>query len=229
MTGMLSWAVAASLPFGACFPVAPGVERLTAGDLALAAPVFASAPAQAVVAFAPGPGSQRVFRAPELRRLALRLGLASGQQQDFCFARRMSVLEPARVVDAMRRGLPEGRIELVDYSRGPAPEGELVFPAKALWHRSTETVWNGFVRYGNGRRFPVWAKVRVGTPPPPVVRGEKVTVEAWSGRARLELEAIAEASGAAGERVAVRNPESKKRFFARVSGKARVSVGKEAP
>jgi flagella basal body P-ring formation protein FlgA len=59
-----------------------------------------------------------------------------------------------------------------------------------------------------------------------VTRGETVKVEVHSGNARLEFEAQAEASGAAGQTIPVLNPVSKKRFQARVEGKGRVSVGK---
>jgi flagellar basal body P-ring formation chaperone FlgA len=223
MTGLLAWAVAA------CLPVAPGAKHITAGDLARADANFAAAPAGAVVAFAPSPGSQRFFRAAELRRLALRLRLLPGAEQDLCFSRRMSVLTPGRLLEAMQAALPAGRVELVDFSRQAAPEGDLVFSAKALQRGSAETFWNGFVRYGGDRRFPIWTKVRVETPPPPVARGEKVMVDVWSGAIHLEVEALAESSGAEGERVALRNLESKKRFFARVSGTARVAVGNPMP
>ena len=55
--------------------------------------------------------------------------------------------------------------------------------------------------------------------------GETVRVEVWNGAAHLKLEARAEASGALGQMIPVRNPDSQKRFLARVEGKGRVSVG----
>jgi len=61
--------------------------------------------------------------------------------------------------------------------------------------------------------------------PKAVVRGDTVTVEAFTGGAHLEMEAVAEASGAVGEMVSVQNPDSHRRFSARVEGKGRVSVG----
>jgi len=61
--------------------------------------------------------------------------------------------------------------------------------------------------------------------PREVMRGDIVTVDVRDGGAHLELEAQAEASGAVGEIVVVRNPESHRRFPARVEGKGRVSVG----
>jgi flagella basal body P-ring formation protein FlgA len=55
--------------------------------------------------------------------------------------------------------------------------------------------------------------------------GETVRVDVWSGGAHLKLEARAEASGALGQMIPVRNPDSQKRFLARVEGKGRVSIG----
>jgi flagella basal body P-ring formation protein FlgA len=57
-----------------------------------------------------------------------------------------------------------------------------------------------------------------------VERGETVKVEVISGAARLEAQGIAEASGARGEMISVRNPESKRRFRARVESQGRVAV-----
>jgi flagella basal body P-ring formation protein FlgA len=57
-----------------------------------------------------------------------------------------------------------------------------------------------------------------------VIRGESVHVDARIGPARLEFQGVAEASGASGQVIPVKNPQSKKRFFARVEGKGRVVV-----
>lgn len=59
---------------------------------------------------------------------------------------------------------------------------------------------------------------------PEIVRGDAVTVEVQSGEAHLTLEGLAETSAAHGQRITVRNPETQKRFYARVEGKGRVSV-----
>jgi flagella basal body P-ring formation protein FlgA len=57
-----------------------------------------------------------------------------------------------------------------------------------------------------------------------VERGETVKVEVISGAARLEAQGIAESSGARGDIISVQNPESKRRFRARVESQGRVSV-----
>ena len=57
-----------------------------------------------------------------------------------------------------------------------------------------------------------------------VRRGDSVRVVVRNGGAQLELDGWAESSGAAGDTVYVRNPDSARRFTARVEGKGRVIV-----
>jgi flagella basal body P-ring formation protein FlgA len=59
-----------------------------------------------------------------------------------------------------------------------------------------------------------------------VLRGETVRVEAVRGGARLELECVAEGSGAIGDIVPILNPVSQRRFPARVESKGRVVATK---
>jgi flagella basal body P-ring formation protein FlgA len=65
--------------------------------------------------------------------------------------------------------------------------------------------------------------------PKVVARGDTVTVEVFNGAAHLELDAVAEGAGAIGETIPVQNPDSHKRFTARVVGKGKVSVGSPPP
>jgi flagella basal body P-ring formation protein FlgA len=51
-----------------------------------------------------------------------------------------------------------------------------------------------------------------------------VKVEVINGGAKLEAEGVAEAAGALGETITVRNPDSKRSFRARVEGPGKVSV-----
>ena len=276
------------MALAACLLLRPEADTIQTGDLAPASPSLRHLPPDIVLAPAPAPGMPRVFHAAELRRLELRLGTAPAPEEDLCVARPMAPLDPARILEAMRRQLPEGQVDLLDFSRRPAPQGTLQFPISGL-RRGSAGYWDGFVSYGGGQRFAVWAKVRVrlvtqavvaaegltagrpvsaaqlrvverDVPPdsaviqkiedalgkqprrsiragtvlrpgdlertPDVVPGDRVTVEVWSGRAHLELDGRAETAGSAGERIAVRNPNSKQRFFARVEGKGKVSVGK---
>jgi flagella basal body P-ring formation protein FlgA len=58
--------------------------------------------------------------------------------------------------------------------------------------------------------------------PPDVLRGETVHVEVRSGGAQLIFDGQAQGSGSAGQSVAVVNPQTHKRFQARVEGPGRV-------
>lgn len=60
--------------------------------------------------------------------------------------------------------------------------------------------------------------------PKAVSTGDAVRVSVRSGAAQLELDAVAEGSGAIGETVFVRNPDSHRRFRARVEARGRVAV-----
>jgi flagella basal body P-ring formation protein FlgA len=65
--------------------------------------------------------------------------------------------------------------------------------------------------------------------PPDVARGDTVKVEVRCGAAMLAFEGRAEASGTAGQTVAVVNPRTRKRFQARVDGPGRVSIEGATP
>jgi flagella basal body P-ring formation protein FlgA len=96
------------------------------------------------------------------------------------------------------------------------------FPATAPFPKACEEV------AGKWPRAAIRAGVAIAAAmienPKEVVRGDTVTVDVRDGAAHLELEARAEASGAAGETIPILNPVSHKIFLARVEGKGRVSV-----
>jgi flagella basal body P-ring formation protein FlgA len=269
-----------------CLSLDPSSDRVTAGDLARAWPALAVISAGTPVGYAPAPGIDRVYTPAELRRVGLRLGVEDAPETAVCIRIPTAPPDPARWIEAMRKSMPEARIELLEYSRYPVPAGEAVFPRSAL---QLSGRWNGYVGYAGSRRFPVWTRVRarvensrvvaaeslpagrviaaeqihleqVELPPgspmfatsleevvgrvprrtvaagspvlklaltdaPAVKRGETVKVEVRQGGARLELEAQAESDGRPGERIAVRNPATQKRFVARVEGKGRAVAG----
>ncbi len=151
----------AEIALTGCLAVSPESDRVLARDLAPAVPSFAAAPADASLGFSPLPGAQRIFHPAELRRLAARLGLEAAPESDVCVERRTAPLDPARALEAMRRELPQARIEVLEISRRPAPEGRLQFPVSSLRQTPAGEFWTGSVRYAGGRRFAVWAKVRV--------------------------------------------------------------------
>jgi flagella basal body P-ring formation protein FlgA len=279
---------AALFAISACLPASAGSDWILARDLAAALPEMAGLPPETPLAPAPAPGAIRVFRVSELRSLAVRWRLESAPEREVCVARPVARLDPARLLEAMRKEVSDARIEILEFSRQPAPEGTIEFPRQGLRHGTSGTFWAGWVRYAGSRRFNIWARVditaqvnrvlaigelRPGQPitaaqvmlairrefpgggpyarsldevvgkcprlgiaagaairvdrleaVKDVARGDTVRVEVRNGGAVLAFEGQAEAPGAIGEKIPVRNPASQKRFLARVEGKGKVAV-----
>jgi flagella basal body P-ring formation protein FlgA len=152
---------AAAVAMAGCLAVNAGSDRILAGDLAPAFPAMSALAADTPVGFMPAPGVTRVFHVPELRMLAARFHLDAAPSGDICLQRPVFPLEPERLLEAMRRTLPEAKIELLDYSKQSAPQGEVEFPFGGLRPGATAALWNGSVSYAGGRRFTIWAKVQV--------------------------------------------------------------------
>lgn len=158
-----------ALALAACLAVAPDSDHILARDLQDAFPAFAAVAPQTEIALAPAPGVTRIFRAPDLRMLAAHFHLGDDPNvEPFCFTRPVAQLDAPRLLAAMQHALPAARIEILDFTRQPAPEGNLEFPIAGLHppegapgSRTQSALWSGSVRYGGARRFTVWAKVRV--------------------------------------------------------------------
>ena len=280
------------LALAACLAVDPASDQITARDLMPGFPELAAIDPATRLAFAPAAGVTRVLRTPELRQLAARFQLPASPDHEICIQRPASSLDPAALLAAMRTALPGARLEILDYSRQPAPVGTIEFSRESLRPESVGrggAMWNGVVRYAGNRRFSIWARVKVtvteerivaiadlraGQPieagqillqtreefpaigrfarkiaevagkwprtairagteirtdalvaAKEVVHGDSVRVDVSAGATHLEFQGVAESSGAVGEIISVRNPESNKRFRARVDGRGRVSVG----
>src|SRR5258708_40294025 len=149
--------------------VAEWADRILAGDLAEAFPEWAKVPPETPLALAPAPGVQRVFRLPELRRLAQLWNVVPSPEQELCVTRPVQVSTSARLLAAMQKELPAAHIEILDFSRQPAPDGELVFPSAGLRQGPDGGYWNGYVKYAGNRHFTLWARVRVVIARPRVV------------------------------------------------------------
>jgi len=272
----------------ACLPVAADSDRIQARDLVSALPELAALPPDAPLALAPEPGVTRVFHVPELRRLEARWQLPETAERTVCVTRPVAQLDPAQLLEAMRRELPGARIAIAGFSRQPVPRGMVEFPRQGLRRGPAGELWTGWVRYARDRRFPIWAQVEVTAgasrvvaaadlkaghtitagevvlvkreefpdavpwatsleqavgkrarlavtagselrldaleTPKDVERGDLVKVQIRSGGAVLETEGRAEASGSAGDIIAVTNPGSQKRYRAQVKGKGNVAV-----
>jgi hypothetical protein len=207
----------AAFALAGCVAIGAGSDKVLLRDLF---PALAAEEPDTPVALAPAPGVQRRFDLVELRRLAARFHL-SEPAGEVCVERRVTRLDPAHILDALRALMPTAQIELLDYTRGPVPEGDLEFSRNGLPSGASTGIWSGAIRYAQGRRFPVWAKVRLTQD---VARGDMVRVEVRSGAARISFDAVAQASGAAGQTIPLLNPISKRRFSARIEGKGKASV-----
>jgi flagella basal body P-ring formation protein FlgA len=143
-------------------------EQVLARDLAAAEPAFAALPPETPFGYAPAPGARRAFHAEELRRRAKPHELSLAPGATVCVVRPLEPLTRERLLTSMRASLSEleARIEVVDLARTGVPRGELQFPPGGLSRPPAAdpgrpVLWKGYVLYGQRRRFPVWAKVRV--------------------------------------------------------------------
>lgn len=150
-------------------------DRIVARDLVFAGPAFAAMAPDTDLGYAPAPGARRNLPPGELARMAVRHGVPPGVLQGMCVERATARLSPEELLAALSAALdrPHASIELLDWSRYPAPRGELCFPWGGLTaSRKGEWIWRGYVRYGSGRRFGLWARVRISVPTRRVVARE---------------------------------------------------------
>jgi flagella basal body P-ring formation protein FlgA len=151
----------ALLAMAGCLAVNPASDRILARDFAPAWSALGSLPPDTEIGLAPAPGVPRVFSPLDLRRVAARFHVAPVPQSSICFERRTAPLDPAVLLSVMQRELPGARIEILNFSRAPAPEGILEFPRSGLRAAPGGGFWNGLVRYAGNRRFMIWARVKV--------------------------------------------------------------------
>jgi flagella basal body P-ring formation protein FlgA len=165
-----------SLVLGACLSVGAASDQIVAGDLAPAFPEWAAIAPETPLGLAPAPGVKRILRVPELLRMARQWNLPGQPEHEVCVTRPVAVPNPAALLVAMGRELPGARIEILEFGRQPAPEGELRFPLSGLRQIPGGAFWSGFVTYGGGHRFSVWARVKVFAPAVRVVARETIPV-----------------------------------------------------
>ena len=164
--GLQIAAAGAAAQTPACAPLAG--DRILARDLAAVEPEFAALPPQTELATAPLPGSKRTFHATELASLAERYSLPPAALREICFEWPMERLDPARIAAAMQAalGLADASIEIAETSLYPVPRGQLEFSRERLGmpaspEQRSPVLWPGDVVYGSGRRFAIWARVRI--------------------------------------------------------------------
>jgi flagella basal body P-ring formation protein FlgA len=143
-------------------------ERILGEDLARALPAFAAMPRDAVIGYAPAPGSSRILQYQELRRIGAKYGVSAPSDAQACFEWKLITLADGEVRSAMRRSFdsPTARIDVLALSKSQVPEGRLEFPLSGLSvstrvDPSTPVIWHGYVAYSKSKRYAVWARVRV--------------------------------------------------------------------
>jgi hypothetical protein len=223
---------------GGVFHLVDG-DHILGRDFAVAVPALAGLDAAAEIAPSPVPGVERIFRPEEIARVAREHSLPGPDRPaEICFERKTQLLTAALLKPVIERalGTTGARVEILDFSRNPVPQGTLEFSPGAL---TAAGAWRGRILYGEGRSIPVWVRVRAtdaesGAPlplgpaaaPREVNRGEAVRVEVWSGHALVAFDSKAESSGRKGEMVLVQNPDNTRRLLARVQEKGKVVVQK---
>jgi flagella basal body P-ring formation protein FlgA len=139
-------------------------DRIYGRDLASAAQLFKDLSADLQIGLAPVPGQQRVFRASELRRIAMEHHIEGEVPESVCFNWPMAVPSREAMRAAMEKTLANrnATIEIIDESTSPAPPGTVSFPLAGLSGSSSgPVVWRGSVNYAGNHSFLIWARVRV--------------------------------------------------------------------
>lgn len=150
----------AVLAVSTCLAVAG--PNITARDLSRAVPGFSPLDPDAIVAYAPLPGVDRIFYAEELRQLLGRFNYEGSEPlHNVCFARPIAPVPTEAVIRAMKRSLgTDAHIEILEMSRTLAPAGEIVFPREQL-SAPPQALWRGYVLYDGDQKFSIWARVSV--------------------------------------------------------------------
>lgn len=185
--------IAFTLAAGDCVTVAG--DRVVAGDLVAAVPELSALPPDTPLGFAPLAGARRIFQAGELKRLADRAGVNINPANGTCVERKLETLTPERILEELRKSprLKDCNLELIDFPRVRAPEGEIVFPPEALVNPASDkddapTLWRGYIRFGGGRRYSIWAKVKVAGPMKRVVAAEELKARVPIQENQVKLE-----------------------------------------
>jgi flagella basal body P-ring formation protein FlgA len=141
-------------------------DRILGRDLAAASPALESIAPDAVIANAPLPGARRIFSPAEIGAIAHARQIEAERFDSICIERATAPLDPAKVVEAMRKSLalPDLAVEIVELSRFPVAAGEVVFPRDNLPPAGTSGsgIWKGYVSYSGGHQS-VWANVILST------------------------------------------------------------------
>lgn len=119
----------------------------------------------AVFGAAPQPGVTRTVTAAEFIRWARAHGADNPRATGGCFAWETHPLTEEQVTAAMRASLdPAVELKLVEFSRFPVPDGNVIFERAGLSEPGLilvthPVIWNGYVQYSHNRKVKIWTKV----------------------------------------------------------------------
>ncbi len=139
-------------------------DSVLARDIARVMPGFSKLDGDFLVGYVPSSGDRRIFKAADLKRIAVNRGIELEGAADLCFARRTFIPDADQIRTAMGQslGIADAKIEVLAQSQRAVPSGEIFFPRGGVQGGgSAEVTWQGFVQSGNGPKYPIWAKVRV--------------------------------------------------------------------
>ncbi len=203
------FAVAAGLARAAC--VAVPSSKILARDLSMAIPLFQALDPDAIIGFAPFPGTVRVLSSRDIFLTARRYGLAfpgGDAAPSLCVERAVRHLSIEEVRAALLAALDIAGVRLVilEFSNQALPPGELAFQRTSLNKPpgndpQTPVIWRGKLIYDDQHSLPVWAKVKISVdreiflaadtiPKGAVIRADQVTstrvrqfpsLERWPG------------------------------------------------
>jgi flagellar basal body P-ring formation protein FlgA len=170
-------------------------DKIPGADLSRALPEFSALPPNAVVGYAPQPGSRRVLQYPELRRIGAPYGITPAPDAHVCFEWRLRRISDDDVRSAIRETLktPEARVEIIAMNPGLAPEGSLIYPLAGLPSAiaidpAVPVTWRGYVLYGETRKFQVWARVKVSAAGTRVVATQLIAPAATIRKDQVKIE-----------------------------------------
>ncbi|MBI4902009.1 MAG: flagellar basal body P-ring formation protein FlgA [Acidobacteria bacterium] len=158
-----------------CVVVADGVVRLK--DLAPSGTLLANSLGEDrgddFLFFAPVAGTTRWVSSEERTRLLNRRGVEKAAVPGICIRSASRVVDPDELRLAMLQAFASNaafkaqvKVEVIDWSRYPTPDGRIEFSLSALPRRvdgAQPVLWKGWVRLPTGRSVPVWAKAKLTT------------------------------------------------------------------
>jgi flagella basal body P-ring formation protein FlgA len=164
----LQFVLAAQLTAAPACVITSG-EKFLAGELAAELSEFSALPSDTALGYAPAFGAKRLLGTEQLARLAKQHGIELTAGKAICVERATRILHQEELLAAMRAtfGTQQVRMSIVDFSRTAVPFGETVFPRQGLPATAPggdgPVLWRGHVLYASGRKFPIWARMKIST------------------------------------------------------------------